>query len=418
MKIGILYLNDNNLPGNYQPPCITGVSKKLNQRGYIVDSSIFTSSPDKILAAFDLLKADSNSIIIAGNYEMLDNLISAKNSNIEPLNAELTKDAQLETEQPDAEQLKTEQPKKNQSSSENSDIVTDNVDCLPKSQLISKSIDGVLCVFVRELTENFAENVLLPFYATSLKTHYSTSIFKTFNKTETELREMLKSEVKNRHRITFSFYPSLLECDVYIRYSGKSDYAAVTETIANVTEILSGCTYALKDISLSAQVAQLLYLRGKTIAVAESFTGGGVAAALVENAGMSASFTEGIVSYSNSAKISRLKVEDAIIKRYGAVSIETVYEMAANLLLDSGCDLVIATTGNAGPTSEKPEENGVCYIAVGDMSGIHIYKYRFDGDRKNVIQSGVKTALYNLYNLLKEKDFKKVLLQQSSGAKE
>ena len=70
--------------------------------------------------------------------------------------------------------------------------------------------------------------------------------------------------------------------------------------------------------------------------------------------------------------------------------------MAANLIAQGQYDYVIATTGNAGPTSEKQDQVGVCYIAVGDKHNIDIYPCKFEGDRQAVIRSGTVTALYRL----------------------
>ena len=102
-----------------------------------------------------------------------------------------------------------------------------------------------------------------------------------------------------------------------------------------------------------------------------------------------------------------------ILDNHGAVSVETAYEMAANLLLDGQYDYVVATTGNAGPASEKPGETGVCYIAVGNKENIDIYPCRFEGDRQTVINSGVKTALYHLYDRI-SKDFVKADMTETT----
>ena len=144
-------------------------------------------------------------------------------------------------------------------------------------------------------------------------------------------------------------------------------------------------------------VAQLLFEQNKTIAIAESFTGGAVAASLVEIEGMSKHLIEGIVAYTEKSKMKRLNVSEDVIKQFGTVSIETIYEMAANILMQNECDVSVATTGYA-----SGENAGVCFIAAGEREGIHIFKYNFSGTRTEIIEQGKKAALFHIYKLLKK----------------
>ncbi|MDE7394990.1 MAG: CinA family protein [Clostridiales bacterium] len=210
----------------------------------------------------------------------------------------------------------------------------------------------------------------------------------------------MKSRIKNRNRISFRFVPRPFECAVLVRYSNKTQKATIDEMQSGVTEALRDCTYAYEDVSLSERVAKLLMAQRKTLGIAESFTGGAIASSLVRVAGVSESFKESVVCYSNEVKSRRLHIAPETIEQNGAVSIETAYEMAANLLMDGNYDYVMATTGNAGPTSEKPNEVGVCYIAVGDRENVHIYRYQFTGNRDEVIAYGVQAALFRLYKLI------------------
>ncbi|MCL2862041.1 MAG: CinA family protein [Firmicutes bacterium] len=151
------------------------------------------------------------------------------------------------------------------------------------------------------------------------------------------------------------------------------------------------------SVKFNEAVAQLLKEQQKTLAVAESFTGGAVTASLVEIEGISKHLIEGIVAYTEKAKINRLNVSESILSQYGAVSIETVYEMAANILTLAECDVSLATTGYA-----SGENAGLCYIAAGEKEGIHIFKYNFQGTRKEIIEQGKLAALFHLYKLLKK----------------
>lgn len=265
--------------------------------------------------------------------------------------------------------------------------------------------------------DDFIENTLVPMLNAGSRTFYTTTRFRTFGRTEAELREMLKDQLRNRNRIVFEFYPERDECEVTMRYSSKTSKASVDEMIAAVSSRLKDCTYAFNSRSLAETVADLLKIRGKKLCIAESFTGGGIAAALTAVPGASSFLYEDAVCYAPEAKTERLGVDSAILQTYGAVSIETVYEMAAGLLMRGNCDIAIATTGNAGPTAEKEGDVGHCFIAVGDSAGIHIYEYRFTGSRREVIESGVKHALFRLFKKLRQNEFEEMLKAQTENEK-
>ena len=93
---------------------------------------------------------------------------------------------------------------------------------------------------------------------------------------------------------------------------------------------------------------------GRRFALAESCTGGLVSAAITEIPGASDVFYGGIVSYSNEAKINRLKVGSDVIETFGAVSIATAWAMARGTLEASGADVAVAVTGIAGPDGGSP----------------------------------------------------------------
>ena len=112
-------------------------------------------------------------------------------------------------------------------------------------------------------------------------------------------------------------------------------------------------------------LAGKLAARGLTLAVAESCTGGLLAAALTENAGASASFVAGYVCYANEAKIAQIGVPGDVIAHYGAVSPQVAEAMARGALRESGATLACAITGIAGPSGGLPEKPvGTVCLAV------------------------------------------------------
>ncbi len=110
-------------------------------------------------------------------------------------------------------------------------------------------------------------------------------------------------------------------------------------------------------VGLAARVIAANAALGRTVAVAESCTGGLVAAALTEIAGSSAVFDRGFVTYSNAAKIDMLGVSEDLIDCFGAVSVAVAWSMAQGALARSNADIAVAITGVAGPdggTAQKP----------------------------------------------------------------
>ncbi|MBR5430416.1 MAG: nicotinamide-nucleotide amidohydrolase family protein [Firmicutes bacterium] len=146
-----------------------------------------------------------------------------------------------------------------------------------------------------------------------------------------------------------------------------------------------------------------LHRRKLTVAVAESCTGGMVAAALTDVPGSSEVFGWGVVAYSNQAKETLLGVAPETLAEYGAVSSHTATEMVSGMLKLSGAKVALATTGIAGPgggTEEKPV--GQVYIGCGDHHYIKVKRCRFHGDRDSVRRHTVHEALDMLEKYLEE----------------
>ena len=131
------------------------------------------------------------------------------------------------------------------------------------------------------------------------------------------------------------------------------------------------------------------------ISLAESCTGGLLASSITSISGASKVFDLGFVTYSNQAKIKVLKVNNNIIKKYGAVSHECCYAMVKNLSRISKTKINVSITGIAGPkggTKQKPV--GLVYIGVKRGNKIQINKYLFKSKKRSTIQkTTVKKAL-------------------------
>ena len=137
----------------------------------------------------------------------------------------------------------------------------------------------------------------------------------------------------------------------------------------------------MSDELASAVVKQLI-ARKKTLALAESCTGGLIANKITNVPGTSDIFLGGVVSYVNSAKEKFLGVSVETLEKFGAVSVETAREMAIGAREKFGSDFVIAVTGIAGPTggsAEKPV--GTVFVALASAEKIEVKKFFNPGER-------------------------------------
>jgi nicotinamide-nucleotide amidase len=158
--------------------------------------------------------------------------------------------------------------------------------------------------------------------------------------------------------------------------------------------------------ALADELTRELIIAGKTIATAESCTGGWIAKALTDISGSSRCFGYGIVSYSNEAKESMLGVNPSTLVQHGAVSEAVVKEMAAGVLALSGADYSVAVSGVAGPdggTDEKPV--GTVWLAwavrTGNDARINAKMEQISGDRHAVRSRTVIVALRGIQERLK-----------------
>ncbi len=157
----------------------------------------------------------------------------------------------------------------------------------------------------------------------------------------------------------------------------------------------------MKD--LAEEAGLLLLDKGKTIALAESCTGGLITAQLVDVPGISAVLERGVVTYSNRSKTDLLGVPAGLIDRQGAVSRETARAMAVGIRERAGTDIGLAVTGIAGPsggTTEKPV--GTVFIAIAGAGGTEVIPCRFSGDRRSIREQSAAKALTVLRDLLRK----------------
>lgn len=152
--------------------------------------------------------------------------------------------------------------------------------------------------------------------------------------------------------------------------------------------------YGIGDETIEEVVAKLLINNKFTISTAESCTGGLLAGKLINYPGISSVFLEGAVTYSNGAKISRLKVKEETLNKFGAVSSECAAEMAEGIAKVSGTNIGVSTTGIAGPdggSEEKPV--GCVYVGLYINGILKTKKLNLTGSRQKIRDRAVASTL-------------------------
>ena len=144
----------------------------------------------------------------------------------------------------------------------------------------------------------------------------------------------------------------------------------------------------------AARVLRRLVERGETLAVAESLTGGLVAAELTSVPGASRSFRGSVTAYATGLKRDLLGVDGALLAERGAVGPEVAGGMARGVRQALGADWGIATTGVAGPEPQDGKPVGTVYVAVSGPRGVRkVARLRLNGDRADIRRESVRSVL-------------------------
>ena len=187
---------------------------------------------------------------------------------------------------------------------------------------------------------------------------------------------------------------------------GDASEKEMQSYIDTLLPLISDYLLATEDISLEAIVGRLLKQKGMTIATAESCTGGRLAAALNAQSGSSSYYMGSVIAYANEIKEHVLGVQHITLENYGAVSEQTVREMAEGVRMLMHTDYAIATSGIAGPTggtAEKPV--GTVWIAWATPEGTEVECFYFGGarEREQITQRAVTVAMVRLIQSLNSK---------------
>jgi nicotinamide-nucleotide amidase len=261
----------------------------------------------------------------------------------------------------------------------------------------------------RELHEMWGAAVQAPEFLDAVRerSRYEQHMLRLFGIPESEIAETLRvaeRELPGVGRLEVTTCLRRGEVEVVVRNEpdSRADYEALAALIAARHE---QTLFSTDGSRVDDQVAELL--QGRRIAVAESCTGGLMAARLTERPGSSDYVAGGVVAYSDAAKTELLGVPPALIERHGAVSPEVADAMADGALARFGADTAIAITGIAGPGggSEEKPVGYVCWSAKRSDGAVLARDVRLPGDRDEIRDRSTTVGMHLLRRLLRGEEF-------------
>ncbi|MFA5779505.1 MAG: competence/damage-inducible protein A [Elusimicrobiota bacterium] len=259
----------------------------------------------------------------------------------------------------------------------------------------------------REIRPMF-ENTVLPY----LKKRFERGLLKikvlhTVGLAESVVDEKIRKIVDIERKlegneVSFSILAKHTGVDIKIIASG-TDEMLIDKTIQNLKKefygVLKDAIFGEDNQTLESVVGELLLKKRKTLAVAESCTGGLISHRLTNVAGSSMYFKESIVTYSDISKKLLLGVKDETLNKYGAVSGEVAQEMAEGIKKTSGTNFGISTTGIAGPKpSSTGKPVGLVFIAIASADGTKVQQFQFTGSRAE-IKDKIATAALDILRI-------------------
>ena len=186
-----------------------------------------------------------------------------------------------------------------------------------------------------------------------------------------------------------------IEIHLRARAANEDEAQALLTELGDKIELALGDhVFSTRGESLEQIVAMYLNMKQKSVAVAESCTGGLLSERLTRVPGSSGYFLGGVVCYGNDLKTKLAGVPPALLETHGAVSKPVAQAMAEGIRSRSGANIGIGITGVAGPSGGTPEKPvGLVYISLADERGTQVREFRFPGDRERIRHWATQAAL-------------------------
>ena len=221
----------------------------------------------------------------------------------------------------------------------------------------------------------------------------------TYGLGESAIAQKIESwEDKLPPHIKLAYLPNFSKVRLRLTAKGTDKEFLQTELknqIDNLYLIIGDIIYGTEDNgdTIEAIIGRLLVDKGKTLATAESCTGGKLSEIITSVPGASKYFKGSIVSYATETKVNVLNISEALIEKYSVVSAEVAESMARNTQKLLKVDYCIATTGNAGPSKGDSDANvGTVFIAIASPNTISSAEFNFGNNRERGVNKAVNKA--------------------------
>lgn len=257
----------------------------------------------------------------------------------------------------------------------------------------------------REMRDMF-DSYVMPYLEENYETvkPFLYKLFKTAGITEAEIFQKVGDKISGDIVHNISFQPSYDGVRIRAIFpNDEKNKKRFDDTVDMFYKELENFIYGDDEVKLAQAIGNILTERNLKIMISESCTGGYISKLITDVPGSSKYFLGGYISYSNDKKMKWLKVDEKILKEYGAVSRETANAMIQGVLDENfDTDIAVSVTGIAGPgggTDEKPV--GLVYISVGNRDYQYCKRFNFGGDRDAVRAKAANKALQELMIFLK-----------------
>src|SRR5438874_4682689 len=284
-------------------------------------------------------------------------------------------------------------------------MVIDGADVLPNPNgtapgLLVKLQDCVVALLPgppREMKPMFENHVLPRIENLAGDTRFATRVLRVSGMGESAVDEKIAPIYTKYENPQTTILFNSSEIEIHLRAHGRTEAdaeALLDDLSLRIEKELGNSVFSFRGETMEEVVGRRLAMTEFTLAVAESCTGGLIAQRLTSVAGSSKYFTEGVVTYSNEAKVRLLGVDRKLIREFGAVSQQVARDMARGVRRRAKADFGLAVTGIAGPdggTKEKPV--GLVYIALADDAHTEHKRLMLPGDRELIRWRASQAAL-------------------------
>lgn len=285
---------------------------------------------------------------------------------------------------------------------EDSKILENTVGTAPGCIVESKEKTIILLPGPPHEMEEMFENNVFDYLSKKNEQIIHSRFLRLFGIGESDVVKIIEDLIEKQDNPTIAPYADGYQVSLRItaRAKEKTDAISMINRVEEkIQKRLGKYIYGRDNETLESVVLDVLASKNKTVAFAESCTGGMISSRIVSVPGASRAFVGTVVAYSNEIKIRELNTQKRTLRKYGAVSEETAKEMARDIRNSFNSDIGISTTGIAGPTGgtqEKPV--GTVYIGLSYDNKVEAFHFHFKGDRNRIRT----LTMFHAFNILRK----------------